>query len=145
MFLGGIVLSNILVIDEYKALGKVLVEYVSSKYGDNYRIETLSSTSDALSKLKSTIYDVVVINCANFNNNDLIDKVTLYNKKQKLIVISSDAKCSDSLGCNHCQENYNKIRLIPPFLEYNIADYIINPNKEQCPHFGHCEEYKFKI
>lgn len=112
---------------------------------DNINVEVLLETSKVIDNLKENIFDTIVLNFGSFNNNALLDKILLLNPKQRIVVISTDSKCTDKISCQHCKENYNKIRLIPPFKATNLIEYIVNDKMLECPHFKYCEEYKFII
>jgi hypothetical protein len=112
---------------------------------DNINVEVLLETSNIIDYIKQNTFDTIVLNFGSFNNNNLLDKILLLNPKQRIVVISTDSKCTDSISCQHCKESYSKVRLIPPFKTTNLIEYIINDKILECPHFRYCEEYKFMI
>ncbi len=137
---------KILIIDEYVALVKVLQEYINKNYSF-IKVDTLSDIKHIKSCFHNTHkgYDIVVINFGSFNNNKLLDDVLKFNPKQRIVIISSDSKCTDSISCEHCVKNYNKVRLIPPFGMYSLIDYIVRNEGQEYPHYKHCDNFKFLV
>lgn len=135
---------RILIVDEYIAIGKVLKDYIA-KYHPSFNITFIYKLNLVNYYLENENYDVIVLNFGSFNNNRLLDNILKYNKKQKIVIISTDAKCTDQISCEHCKESYNKIRLISPFSLYNLMDYILNKEGQECPHYKHCDDFKFVI
>ncbi len=136
---------KILIIDEYISLAKVLSEYIIK----NYPMVTVDSVNNikALNSYISKVnyYDIIVINFGSFNNNKLLENVLTHNHKQRTVIISSDSKCTDSISCEHCTKHYNKVRLIPPFSMYSLMDYVVKNEGQECPHYKHCDDFKFVV
>ncbi|MCK9336765.1 MAG: hypothetical protein M0P43_02925 [Arcobacteraceae bacterium] len=136
---------KLLIIDEYLSLGQAIKDYMAKAY-EKIDITFITKISNIKDELHSNIvYDIVIVNFGNFNNVKLLNELLLYNQKQRIVIISGDTKCTDRLGCNHCLMNHNKIRLIPPFKDYDIVDKILDLDNKQCPHYGHCEKYIFRL
>lgn len=135
---------RILIIDEYISIGKVLKDYIK-KYQPNYEVISVSNLKLIDKYFDGEKYDVVVLNFGSFNNNTLLDNILKHDIKQKIVIISTDSKCTDSIGCEHCKQFYNKIRLISPFSLYNLMDYILNKEGQDCPHYKHCDNFKFVV
>lgn len=136
---------RILIIDEYFSLAKVLKEYIIK----NYPMLIVDSIND-IKMLNSHLvqvnyYDIIVVNFGSFNNNKLLDDILKFNHKQRIVIISSDAKCTDNVSCEHCVKSYNKVRLIPPFGMYDVMSYIIKNEGQKCPHYKHCDDFKFIV
>ncbi|MGE4456413.1 MAG: hypothetical protein AB7E13_05730 [Arcobacteraceae bacterium] len=137
---------KILIIDEYIALAKVLQEYLNKHYS-SIKVDVLNDIKRVNSYLhdRTNYYDIVVINFGSFNNNKLLDNVLKHDPKQRTVIISSDAKCTDNIGCEHCIKKYNKVRLIPPFGMHGLMDYIVKNEGQECPHYKHCDNFKFVV
>lgn len=137
---------KILIIDEYIALAKVLNEYINKNY-PFFKVDTLSDIKHVKGRFHNTPnrYDIVVINFGSFNNNKLLDDVLKFNPKQRIVIISSDSKCTDGISCEHCTKHYNKVRLIPPFGMYSLMDYIVRNEGQECPHYKHCDNFTFRV
>lgn len=136
---------KILIIDEYISLAKVLSEYIMKNYPKSIvdSVSNIKALNSYISKVN--YYDIIVVNFGSFNNSKLLDDILKFNNKQRIVIISSDSKCTDSISCEHCIKHYNKVRLIPPFGMYGLMDYIVKNEGQKCPHYKHCDDFKFVV
>ena len=135
---------KILIIDEYLSLGQAIKVYMDKAY-EKIEVILVTKTHRIQELCSNIVYDIIVVNFGNFNDEKLLDELLLLNPKQRIVIISSDTKCTDRHGCDHCLINHNKIRLIPPFRDYDIVDKILDLENKQCPHYGHCEKYVYRL
>lgn len=84
--------------------------------------------------------DVVILDHAVFHGIDLIHKILQIDNSLQMLVISGSAYCSEVNGCEYCQENYKKIRLLKPVVIKDVVKHIRDFSHYRCEYKQKCEE-----
>ena len=87
---------------------------------------------DALSIYKKNDIDIVVINFLLDFGSKFMEYILNINPMQNIITISETLDNSESKGCDYCQENHNKIRLLKPVDIRELTKLIKNFKSAKC-------------
>ena len=58
----------------------------------------------------------------------------------KTITLSGSPYCSDPMSCTHCQETYNKRRMLKPISKYNLFETIEAFEEKECEYKDECDD-----
>ena len=77
-------------------------------------------------------YFLVLIDFTKEEGKALLGFVLSKNNQQKIITMSDNFECSETLGCNFCTENYKRKRVFRPLNLKELMDVIKNFEQQSC-------------
>jgi len=76
--------------------------------------------------------DIVIIDPTQIFGRKTLDYILKKNPKQKVITISDHLGHTEPKGCDYCQKNYNKVRLLKPIDTHELLGYLKEFHSEKC-------------
>ncbi len=123
---------NILLLDDDYSVTELLKHYISMEEDWNFlHIESLKDTT-------YTYYDIdiVIVDYLKDKYKKMLDTIVTINSEIQTIIISDILESSCTKGCEYCDNNYKRKRLLKPIEPMQLYDLIKNFN------FNRCEYYK---
>jgi len=123
---------NILLLDDDHSVTELLKHYKSMEQDWNFfHIESLKDTT-------YTYYDIdiVIVDYLKDKYKKILDTIVTINSEIQTIIISDVLESSCTNGCEYCDNNYKRKRLLKPIDPMQLYDLIKNF------HFNRCEYYK---
>lgn len=123
------VISKVLFIDKDEEL-KILLEQISSL---NIFNTVFSESFDEIKDIyQKGIFDIVIVNFSLKDGVDILDYILSIDPEQKTITLSEELICSDERGCELCQRDFNKKRLLKPITINKLINAINNFDNTPC-------------
>jgi len=102
----------------------------------HHDVHLISNEQEAMSFYTQELPDIVLIEFTISFGMDILYKILEINPLQKIITLSDSIDCSEFLGCDYCQENYNKRRVLKHQGIHDLL-YLIDNFDEMCCEFAH--------
>jgi hypothetical protein len=77
---------------------------------------------------------LVLIDFTKKEGKELLDFVMKANPEQKIITMSDNFECSETMGCNFCMDNYNRKRVFRPL---NLKELLLDKIIDEFNHFSY--------
>lgn len=77
-------------------------------------------------------YSVVLIDFTKDEGRELLNFVLSKDDQQRIITMSDNFECSETLGCNFCIQNYRRKRVFRPINLKELMDVIKNFEQQSC-------------
>ncbi|XPV69071.1 MAG: hypothetical protein ACNI25_00490 [Halarcobacter sp.] len=105
---------------------------ILSKSLKDYSITLTTDIADAKKLYESNKFDILIIDFTTDSGKEFLDFVMEVNKHQRVITIGYELTHSEKQGCEYCEENYLRKRLVKPISIVNLYKTIINFDNIRC-------------
>ncbi|MGD9555366.1 MAG: hypothetical protein AB7V28_13350, partial [Arcobacteraceae bacterium] len=99
---------------------------------NGYTLISTPNVEEAKALFEHDSYGLVLIDFTKKEGKELLDFVMRANPEQKIITMSDNFECSETMGCNFCMDNYNRKRVFRPLNLKELLDVIKNFDKQSC-------------
>ncbi len=124
---------NILLLDDDEAIVQNLDTFLKIEEEWNY----LTYDTFVKNSLEGFVsIDLIIADFINSEYETLLNELVSYNKSIKTIIVSDKLKSSVKEGCDFCQENYKRKRLIKPFEPNELYLLIKNFDTSNCSYYN---------
>ncbi|MGM0534215.1 MAG: hypothetical protein ACQERK_06960 [Campylobacterota bacterium] len=117
----------------YKALNKKFADVSLITESDHEKILTLFET-------KYKDIDILIIDHHMSMGVALLNTLLQRHRKLKTITLSGSPYCSDPMNCTHCQETFNKKRMLKPISKYALFETIEAFEDKECEYKDDCDD-----
>jgi hypothetical protein len=129
---------NILLLDDDNNTKELLAHYINMEESWNYfHIDFLHDTDPIYKNI-----DVVVIDYLKDKYKNILDEILLLNKEIRTIIISDKLEYSSKEGCDYCESNYKRKRLLKPIEPTKLYDLIKNFDQNSCGYYQSFDNIK---
>lgn len=86
----------------------------------NTFVDKVSDSGDFIDLFQKHNYDSLVIDVDDDIGKTLLSKALEIDPKQKILTIGDNVDCGENNKCEHCMQNYKKIRLMKPVTDNDL-------------------------
>ena len=97
-------------------------------------VHLISDMEEAIAFYVNESPDIVLIDFTIAHGLDVMYKIIEISPHQRFITLSDSADCSELLGCDFCQENYRKRRILKHQPIHDLLYLIDNFDRMPCEH-----------
>lgn len=99
---------------------------------NGYTVRTTAEINEAKQLFENTSFEIVLVDFTQNDGREFLNFVMANNTQQKIITMSDNFECSESLGCQFCIENYHRKRIFRPIKLKELTDVIKNFGEQSC-------------
>lgn len=110
---------------------------IVESYVDDVKFEKLSSESIFFQKYQQDNFPLLIIDVTSDLGEEVFNKVTNKNQKQKILVLSKTVNYNSQLSCEDCAFKFNRKLLLKPVQANELIRYIQNYDKLDCKFSGY--------
>lgn len=129
---------NILLLDNDESLKELLNHYITMEQDWNlFHNKLFDDTSFTIDDI-----DVIIVDYLKEKYRQTIEAIISTNSKIKTIIISDILEASCAMGCEYCENNYKRKRLLKPIEPKVLYELIKNFDIKKCDYYKSFENIK---
>lgn len=99
---------------------------------NRHTLISISNFEEAKALFEQNFYDLVLIDFTKQEGKEFLNFIMMKKPEQKIITMSDNFECSETMGCHFCMDNYNRKRVFRPLNLKELLDVINNFEQQSC-------------